>query len=78
MQIPVDIHENNKKFTVTFQPKNACKLEFVDHLWVPFLDQSQSDIVVFAVITFQIYHILLSKWKHGIVPIDIIKFNNKL
>ena len=31
-RIPVDIHERNKNFTVTAQPKNACKLEFVDHL----------------------------------------------
>ena len=42
MIIPVDIHERNKKFTVTVQPKNACKLEFVDHLWLPFIDQTQS------------------------------------
>ena len=39
MRIPVDIHERNKKFTVTVQLKNACNLEFVDHLWLPFLDQ---------------------------------------
>ena len=32
MIIPVDIHETNKKFPVTGQPKNACKLEFADHL----------------------------------------------
>ena len=24
MIIPVEIHEENKKFTVTFQPKNTC------------------------------------------------------
>ena len=47
MIIPVDIHERNKMFTVTVKPKNACKLEFVDHLWLPFLDQPQSDVVVF-------------------------------
>ena len=34
MRIPVIIHERNKKFTVTVQPKNACKLDFVDHLWL--------------------------------------------
>ena len=39
MIIPVDVHERNKKFTVTVWPKNACKLEFVDHLWLPVLDQ---------------------------------------
>ena len=26
MRIPVDIHETNKKFTITVQPKTACKL----------------------------------------------------
>ena len=52
MRIPVDIHEINKKLTVTVHPKNACKLEFVDHLWLPFLDQPQSDIAVFVVINF--------------------------
>ena len=68
----------NKKCTVTIQPKNACKLEFLDHLWLPFLDHPHSDIVVFAVITFQIYKIIVSKWKHGIGTIDIITFNNEL
>ena len=47
MIIPADIHETKKKFTVTVQPKNACKLEFSDHLLLPFLDQPQYDIVVF-------------------------------
>ena len=75
MRIPVDIHERNKKFTVTVQPKNACKLEFLDHFWLPFLDQPQYDILVFAITTFQIYNILVSKWKHGVGPIDIITFN---
>ena len=70
MTIPVDIHEINKRFTVTVQPKNACKLEF--------FDQPQSDIVVFAVIDFQIYNILVSKWKNGIGPIDIITLNDEL
>ena len=44
--ITVGIHERNKKFTVKVQPKNTCKLEFVDHLWLPFLGQPQSDILV--------------------------------
>ena len=60
---------------MTAQPRNACKLEFADHLWLPFLDQPQSDIVFFAIINLQIYHILVSKWKHGIGHIDIITFN---
>ena len=58
--------------------KNAGKLEFIDNLWLPFLDQPQSGIVVFPRINFQIYNILVSKWKHGIGNIEIITFNDKL
>ena len=75
MIIPVDIHQTNKKLYVKVQPKNACKLEFADNLLLPFLDQPHSDIVVFAIITSQIYNILVKKWKHGIVPNNIITFN---
>ena len=52
MKITFDIHEINKEFTTAVQLKNACKLEFVDHLWPTFLDQPQSNIIVFAIITF--------------------------
>ena len=38
MIVNVDIHQI-KKFSVTVQLKNACKLKFADHLWLPFLDQ---------------------------------------
>ena len=78
MIIPVDIHQTNKKFYFTVQPKNACQLKFEDHLWLPFLDQPQSDIVFFAMITFHIYNILVTKWKHVIGPNNIITFNEKL
>ena len=50
----------------------------MDHLWLPFLDQPQYDIVVFAIINCHIYNILVSKWKHGIFPIDIFTFNKEL
>ena len=43
-----------------------------------FLDQPQSDILFFATITFKIYNILVTKWKHGICPNDIITFNGEL
>ena len=59
MRIPDDIHKRNKNLAVTVQPKNACRLEFVDHLWLTSLDQTQYYIVVFAIITFQIYNILV-------------------
>ena len=42
MRITVEIHKTNKKLSVTVQPKKSCKLKFVDHLWIPFLDQPQS------------------------------------
>ena len=75
MIIIVDVHQTNKKFSVTVQPKNACKQELVDNLWLPFIDQPHSDIVVFSIITFQIYNILVTKWKHGIGPNNIIVFD---
>ena len=75
MRNPVEIHKTKKKFSVTFQTKNVRKLEFADHLWIPFIDQTRSDIVFFAIITFHIYNILVTKWKHGIGPNDVIIFN---
>ena len=47
MRIPFDIHQTNEMFSVTVHPKNAYKLEFTDHLCLPFIDQPQYDIVVF-------------------------------
>ena len=78
MKITFNIYQINKKFFVIVRPTNACKLQFVDHLWLPFLYQPQSDIVVYEMITFHIYKILVTKWKHGIVPNDVIKFNEEL
>ena len=75
MRIPVDFHNNKKTFSVTVQQKNAWKLEFADHLWLPFIYQPQQDIVVFAMNSFQIYNILVTKQKHVICPNDIITFN---
>ena len=72
MRIPVSIYQTNKSVFVTIQFKNAYKLEFSDHLWLPFLDQTQSGIVVFEIFTSQIYNILVHEWKHGIGHNDII------
>ena len=33
---------------MTIHPKNACKLEFTDRLWLLFIDQQMSDFAVFA------------------------------
>ena len=38
-RITVKIHQTNKEFCVVVQLKNACKFEFADYLWLPFLDQ---------------------------------------
>ena len=78
MIIPVGIYRMNKTFFVTVQPKNARKLEFSDHLWIPFLDQPQSDIVFFVIITFQSYNILVHKQKHRLGPDDITSLNEEL
>ena len=61
---------------MTVNPKNSYKMNFTDHLWLQFLDQPQSDAVLFA-INFFLKHILniLTDWKHGISTDDIIPFN---
>ena len=46
MKTPVEIYQTNKIFSVIIQPKNAYKWEFSEHLWLPFLDQPRSEIVV--------------------------------
>ena len=50
-------------------------MEFADHLWLPFVDQPQSDIVIFSIITFHTYNILVTKCRHGIGPNNIITLN---
>ena len=53
-------------------------MESADHLWLPFIDEPQSDFLVFEIIIFQIYNIIVTKWKHGICPDGIISFNEEL
>ena len=72
MRTNVDIHKTKENFSVTVKQKNACKLEFSDHLWLPFLDQPQSEIAVSVTMNFKIYNILAAKKKHGIGPNNII------
>ena len=45
--IQYGIFQTNFKLFVTVHPKNACKLEFSDHLWLRFIDQPQSDVIIF-------------------------------
>ena len=53
-------------------------MEFADHLWLLYLDQPQSDVVVFCNKYFQIYNILVKKWKHVIGPNGSVSFNEEL
>ena len=78
MKIPVNVFQTNKSCFFAVQPKNACNLVFTYHLCLPFIDPPQSEILVFAIITFQINKILVHKWKHVIGPNDILSFNEKL
>ena len=63
---------------MTVNPRNTCKLEFADHLWLPFLDRLQSDVVIIVIIYFQMYKNLVTERKHGISTNDIITFNDSL
>ena len=69
------ICKNNRKGFVTFNPSNTCKMGLAYRLWLPFLDQPQSDVVVCAIINSGIYQNLLIEWKHGISTNDILTFN---
>ena len=57
--------------------KNACKLEFTDHLWLPFLYQLKVRCCIFEIINFQIYKIHI-KWKYMVGPNDKMTFNEEL
>ena len=78
MRIPDGVCQTNKRLFMTVNPNNARKLGFADHPWLPFLDQPQSDVVIFEIIYFRIYRIFITEYKHGIFPIDIIIFNKAL
>ena len=43
------VYLKNVILCVTNKPKHSCILVLADHLWLPFFDQPQSDIVVFAI-----------------------------
>ena len=53
-------------------------MEFSDYLWIPFLDQPQSDNIYFPIIIFQIYNIVVKEWKYGVDPNDINKSSKEL
>ena len=71
----VYLHPAKKRFSVTIKPKMHVIWDFADNLWLPFLDQTQSDTVVFEIFNFQIYITIFARLKHGIDPNFIILFN---
>ena len=48
---------------------------FQINFWLPFLDQPQSETVVFKISKFQIYDSIVPKCNHGIGTNDKITFN---
>ena len=50
--------KNNKKLLVTVDPQNVLKMKFADNLWLPFLDQPQLDVVLFAIFSLTFTKIL--------------------
>ena len=58
MIIPDHICQTNKNLFLMVNNKNSCKLEFSDHLWIPFINQPQSDVLSYEIISFKIYKIL--------------------
>ena len=52
-------------------------MKFSDHLWLPFVDQPQSDVLAFAIFYLYIFIIIVTYWKHGTVPNDIVIFNTE-
>ena len=46
MIIPNLIFKTNKELFVTVNTQSVCTLGFSVHIWLPFLNQPQSDVVV--------------------------------
>ena len=47
------------------------------HLWLPYFDQPQTDVVVSAIFNSLIYINIVTEWKHGICNNNIIPLNEK-
>ena len=52
MKITDCMCQTNEKLFAAVNPKDTSKLEFSDYLFPPFLDQPQSDVVVFVIVYF--------------------------
>ena len=53
-------------------------MEFADNLWLTYLDQPQSDVLVSSIIYFRTYKFLVTELKHIIVSNYIITLNEVL
>ena len=60
---------------MTVHPKISYKVEFYDHLWLPFINQPQTEKVIITLISFDIYTFMVIKWNNGISENDKIRFN---
>ena len=53
-------------------------MDFTGHFWSPFLDQPQSYVVVFEMISFEIYKTLVTEYKHVMYINYLITFNETI
>ena len=65
-------------FVLEVNTRNACKMKFTDHLWLPFLDKPQSDDILFAMIYLSANKNIVTERKHVISKNGIIKSNETL
>ena len=70
--------QTNEKLFAAFNPKDTSKLEFADYLWLPFLDQPQSDVVLLSSSIFDLYKSHVTYWKYEISTNYKITFNETL
>ena len=53
-------------------------MDFTGRFWSPFLDQPQSYVVVFEMISFEIYKTLVTEYKHLMYINYLITFNETI
>ena len=75
--IDITVKIYNKLFEIVHSV-NSYRVKLPDHLCMSFLDQTQSDFVVFSNISSDIYEYLVTKWKHIISIHEIVAFNKSL
>ena len=68
----------NRKILLTANPQNAYKGAFPNHMWLKIITLPQSDEVVFAMVSFDVYKYIVRTCKNKIIINDILKFNEKV